>query len=439
MLREKLMKRKFYNDPQVCLHAIDILDIAEDAIVCLNSDWRIVLFNKGAEKLFGYKAGEVLDHYIDILIPDKFVKVHRGYMEQFANSKSRAKSMNRRNSVYAKRKNGKLFSAQVTISKIKTENNTIFTAILRDISHLQSIQEKLQEVNNNLELRVKERTAKLQEANTELKKEAQARKKAQKLLEKEFQARLDAETEKTASIQIVEKSSKLASIGVVAAGITHEINQPLNAIKVTADGILYWEKRNKGVLPQRFIDKIKNISQGANRINEIIYHMRSFWDSQHNTESKINTTEVIQKALSLATVQMGSHGITLDYKSPKNSFYVKGNPIQLEQIIINLIVNAIHAVDASNKRNKYISLTTAKKKNYIQIKIIDNGTGFAKDISQESLFDPFYSTKNGSGMGMGLGLAIVKYFVDKLEGKIRFFNNKLGGATFCLELPIYGC
>ncbi|BBM85186.1 PAS domain-containing sensor histidine kinase [Candidatus Uabimicrobium amorphum] len=433
------MKRKFYTDEHICLQAIDILNIAEDAIICLNNRWRVVLFNRGAEKLFGYKAEEILNQYIDILIPDEFVKVHRTYMEQFANGKSRSKSMNRRNSVYAKRKNGTFFSAQATISKIKTKDNTIFTAIIRDISRLESMKEKLQEVNNNLEQRVKERTAKLQEANTQLKKEAQARKKAQKLLEKEFQARLDAETERAASIQIVEKSSKLASIGVVAAGITHEINQPLNAIKITADGILFWEKRNKGVLPQRFIDKVKDISQGANRINEIIHHMRSFWDSQRNRDSKVNTTEVIQKALSLARAQMGSHGITLDYTPPQNDFYVKGNPIQLEQIIINLIVNAIHAVDASDKKNKSIALKTVKKKNYVQIQIIDNGTGFARGISQESLFDPFYSTKNGSGMGMGLGLAIVKYFVDKLDGKIRFFNNKLGGATFNLELPIYSC
>ncbi|WP_372367774.1 ATP-binding protein [Candidatus Uabimicrobium sp. HlEnr_7] len=431
------MKRKFYSCDKLTLHALSILDIAEDAIVCVDEEWRIILFNKGAEKLFGYKTQEILGQYIDVLIPDDSVSSHRKLMQTFAVSKSKAKLMNRRETVFAKHKNNNLFPTQVTISKIKVSESTIFTAILRDMTSVQLIQQKLQEANDNLETKVKKRTEKLQEANAKLKKEIYARQKAQKLLEKEFQARLDAETERTRSIQIVEKSSKLASIGVIAAGITHEINQPLNAIKITADSILYWEKRNQNILPQRFIDKIKDISQGANRINEIIYHMRSFWDSQQSQKMKVNIEEVIKKALSLATVQLHSHGINLEYKPSRSNLYIKGNSIKLEQILINLIVNAVHAVDSSQKTSKYIKIQTAKKKSYVEIKIIDNGTGFAKGISQESLFDPFYSTKNSKGVGMGLGLAIVKYFVQKLEGKIRFFNNKLGGATFCLELPIY--
>lgn len=243
------------------------------------------------------------------------------------------------------------------------------------------------------------------------------------------QQRIESEKHNIKTVQLLESSSKLASIGVMAAGITHEINQPLNAIKIMADGILFWDKRNPNLLPESFLDKISKITQAVNRIDSIIKHMRSFWMPRTmgaNEEFMVHTA--IDNAMDIISSQLSSHGIITNVIYDNKNISLQGDIIHLEQVIINLCLNAMHALDKSNQAEKKITISLEQIGESIHLKVQDNGPGLP-DCSQEDLFDPFYSTKQ-PGEGMGLGLAIVKQFIDNFKGRIICSNDKDGGAVF---------
>jgi signal transduction histidine kinase len=249
-------------------------------------------------------------------------------------------------------------------------------------------------------------------------------------------ARMEAEKKHSEAVQLTEQSSRLASVGVMAAGITHEINQPLNAIKVTADSIQYWHKRNPGKLPEPFIEQLKSISKSVYRIVEIIQHMRTFWIQPDSPKiSLINLNQAVKNALSLTRQQLTAHHINHQFVSKSNPIPVKGNLIHFEQIVLNLISNAIHSLDETARDDKLIQLTTASVNGLATLTIQDNGTGLPVD-NTDRLFNPFFSTKN-SGEGMGLGLAIVKNYIDKYNGNVTAENNQKGGATFVIRFPIF--
>lgn len=256
-------------------------------------------------------------------------------------------------------------------------------------------------------------------------------------------ARLEAEMKIAESVHLLENSSRLASIGVMAAGITHEINQPLNAIKVTADSFLFQNKRIPGLYPENLIKKIGNISSAADRIDDIIKHMRSFWAPDDKTKEQIfEIHEAICQAISILNKQMSLHNIELRLTFLRNyptidilkdlitiPMYISGKRIHFEQIIINLLVNASHALDSSKKESKFIRIDTEIDNNYFIVRVTDNGMGLPESFF-DKLFDPFFSTKK-PGEGMGLGLAIVKFFMDSFNGKIKAYNVKeFDGACF---------
>jgi PAS domain S-box-containing protein len=248
--------------------------------------------------------------------------------------------------------------------------------------------------------------------------------------------RIEAEKQSIETIKLLESSSKLASIGVMAAGITHEINQPLNAIKIHSDGILFWNKRNQNVLPEFFLQKIGKITQAVNRIDSIIKHMRSFWvPNSKKTDEIFDINRAVLNAIDMVQSQVNSHGILLRTKLSENVLNIQGDIIHLEQIVMNLTVNAMHALDKADGSNKDIIIKTYKSYHKAVLSIEDNGPGIADEI-KEKLFDPFYSTKK-PGEGMGLGLAIVKQFVDNFKGEVRVFNNpETGGAVFEISFPM---
>jgi len=269
--------------------------------------------------------------------------------------------------------------------------------------------------------------------------EIQEHKAIQLALEDECLARAEAEKKQVEAVKQMERSARLASIGVMAAGITHEINQPLNAIKVTADSIQYWHKRNPGNLPDMFIDQLDIISKSVKRIVEIIQHMRTFWVVPHAPATEVvNINRAVKNALSLIGQQLHAHGIAEQVRSNADPLNVEGNMVHFEQIIANLVVNALHALEAKNKRDKKIEIVTSRddKKKCAVLIITDNGPGLPTE-DPEKLFDPFFSTNN-SGEGMGLGLAIVKRYIDRYNGTISARNNEDAGATFTITFPLTG-
>ena len=239
------------------------------------------------------------------------------------------------------------------------------------------------------------------------------------------------ENKKLEAEKMLEKSSKLVSIGVMAAGITHEINQPLNTIAVNADGILFTNEHEQ-LLSPFYIDAVQQIYDASIRISEIIKHMRQFWTANDYLQKKpFDANSAILSALNLLNEKVVAHQVELQKILVQKSVTLKGNSVHLEQIIVNLITNAIQALDESNNQDKIISLETRINDKFI-ILISDNGIGL--DAENPDLFDPFYSTKSTES-NMGLGLAIVRQLIKSMQGEISCYNNKSGGATFELCLP----
>ncbi len=257
------------------------------------------------------------------------------------------------------------------------------------------------------------------------------RKKAEEHLRNVSKITNDAEKQKNEAIRIIDRSALLASIGVIAGGITHEINQPLNAIKMGADGILFWNHQNK-ILPEMMTEMLEGISEAANRIDEIIKHMRSFWVEPNKKEfAPMNINNAVDKAISLISQKLQSSEIKLKLFTSEEELFINANPIQIELIVNNLIINASHALKKINDREKWIKIKTYHDSRSVYLEISDNGHGLP-DIETIKLFDPFFSTKDPNE-GTGLGLAIVKMFVDRFAAKISARNNSDFGATFTIQ------
>ena len=251
----------------------------------------------------------------------------------------------------------------------------------------------------------------------------------------QIKARAEADQQRIEALQMAEKVSRMASIGEIAGGITHEINQPLTAIKVSADSIRFWNKNNKHVLPEKFITMIDKISLSVDRISEIVRHMRAFWVSPSLVEhSAVDLNTIVERALSLLNRQLHSHRIKPVVKLSGDELIIMGNPIHLEQILINLLVNSMYALDHIERRDKYIMIETRENTGKAILSVADNGIGLPPEAGNK-IYDPFYSTRK-PGEGTGLGLAITKRFVEAHHGDIRAGANKPNGAVFTIRFPL---
>lgn len=239
--------------------------------------------------------------------------------------------------------------------------------------------------------------------------------------------------------QILDKATHLASIGVMTAGITHEINQPLNVIKICADSILFSEEIEPGTIPAAYLEDIHQISESAKRIEDIIKHLRSYWDDHDKRKDErqgIKINETIDNVLDFQRRQLLSHGIELKLEYSQEDYEIQCSKIQLEQIIINLINNSLQALDSIHQNKKQILIKTRLlNRNCVCLEICDNGPGIKAELIHR-IFDPFFTTKR-PGKGMGLGLAIVKEIIDRLSGEIKVYIPPENGVCFELIFNVW--
>lgn len=234
------------------------------------------------------------------------------------------------------------------------------------------------------------------------------------------------------AVHVMERTSRLASIGVLTAGITHEINQPLNAMKINTSMLLKQQKEQDEKTP--LLKKLKAINKGINRIDQIILQMKEFWVRPvqgKEEEIWVDLNKALQRSCILVERHLTKDAVNLKMQLASPQLLIKGNKIQVEQIIINLLMNAIHSVKQGKSENRVILVKTFKQWNSAQLIIEDNGTGIDEEVG-EKLFDPFFSTKKNEE-GSGLGLAIVKTFVTRMNGSIRYENIYKGGVRFIID------
>ena len=247
-------------------------------------------------------------------------------------------------------------------------------------------------------------------------------------------ARLDAERQRLEAIETSERNLRLASIGALAAGITHEINQPLNALSFSVDGTIYCLKQNLQITQDEILQKLHFVSDQILRIDEIITGMRdlSHQDGKY-TFSQIDINDIIDNSISLMEYKLSSRCVNavkkLDNKLPK----VNGNETQLQQVIVNLLNNSIQSFESVFRRDSIVSFATKVEEGCCVIEVCDNGPGIEPDVI-DKIFDPFFSTKKDSE-GMGFGLSIARNIISGMGGTIEAENREEGGAQFVITIP----
>ncbi len=264
-----------------------------------------------------------------------------------------------------------------------------------------------------LERRVAARTRDLSRVNADLRREVTERKEAELAL-------------KRAQAELVQ-AGKLTALGEMSAGISHELNQPLMAIRSYAEnGEMFMERGNEA----QARENLTRISELARRMGRIIRNLRAFARQENEPISDVDMVQVIEAALDLARPKLKSGGVTLDWAPPTGPVMVRGGEVRLQQVVMNLVSNAADAMVDSDRRE--ISITLDHTGAHVSLSVRDTGPGIAEP---ERMFDPFYSTKAvGAAEGMGLGLSISYGLVQSFGGAIRGANHPGGGAVFTVEL-----
>jgi PAS domain S-box-containing protein len=236
---------------------------------------------------------------------------------------------------------------------------------------------------------------------------------------------------KEAANQIIH-ASKLATLGEMATSVAHELNQPLNVIRMAAGNIR--RKLSKGIIdPQYLNDKLLRIEEQTARSAAIIDHMRMFGREATELPESIDPRAVVVNALDLVSEQLRLAGIEVVTVLAEDCAYVLGHAIQVEQVILNLLTNARDAIDDSDDRAK-ITLRVFEGDKVVYITVQDTGGGIASDVLHR-IFEPFYTTKE-MGKGTGLGLSVSYGIVHDMKGTI-IAENIDDGAQFTITLPMF--
>ncbi len=227
---------------------------------------------------------------------------------------------------------------------------------------------------------------------------------------------------------------RLTSLGIMAAGIAHELNQPLNTIRVIADGFLFGRDHAWELDPDELYESLEMISRQVLRMTEVIQNIRTFArEDRDQTFTEVNVNEAIGNVFSMIGRQLEAHDIQVRKILPPNSQTIKTNINRLEQVIMNLIVNARQALDTCRHGDRKLWIKTGTHNGGVTIEVGDNATGIDEDLMHR-IFDPFYTTKD-VGQGTGLGLTISQSIVSEFRGRIDVFNNESGGTTFIVTAP----
>ncbi|MGK5095307.1 ATP-binding protein [Deltaproteobacteria bacterium TL4] len=239
---------------------------------------------------------------------------------------------------------------------------------------------------------------------------------------------------KATQAQLIQ-SSKLVSIGEMATGIAHELNQPLGYIRTHAQ--LATMNEVDGLDVSTAYKALKLVEEGTTRMMKIMTHLKSFARQTGFDLQPVNLYESLENSLILLNEQLRLHNIEVIKKYSPSPTSVLGNTYQLEQVFINLITNARDALESRKNATLTIEVELCPNANAVQevhIHFTDNGCGIAEQY-MDKLFDPFFTTKE-VGKGTGLGLSISYGIIQEHHGEIKVASTEGEGATFSVILPV---
>ncbi len=378
--------------------------LAADAIICVDAAQKVTFFNHGAEKTFGYLAGEIIGQPLDILMPKRFRRGHQKHVTGFAAHAPSARHMGEREEIFALKKNGEEFPAEATISKIEIGGEFLLTVVLRDVTTHKLVESELQK-------RVKERTAELEESVR--------------------QARVAQEQ--------LQRSQRMEAYGQLTGGVAHDFNNLLTIIG-----------GNLELLQDRLVDErdVKLLGRALNGVEmgaRLTQRLLAFARRSRLEPRLLDLNELVTSLVDLLRRTIGET-IKMSSTLAGNLWQVRADASEIENALLNLAINARDAmpnggriiVETGNATlddsfAKMAHIDGAKPGDYVRLSVSDTGSGMSKEILSRA-FEPFFTTKE-QGKGTGLGLASIYGFVRQSGGYVTIYSETGEGTTVNLYLP----
>ncbi len=358
-----------------------ILETAVDGIICIDAQGHIAVFNPAAEAMFGYPAAEVLGSNINLLMPDPFRSEHDHYLRRYAQTGVK-QIIGSGREVVGRRKDGSLFPLDLAVGEIPLPGKqAMFAGMVRDITQ-------------------------------------------RKLAEQEAKRRLDE----------LAQVSRLSLMGEMASGLAHEINQPLAAIVNYAHAcrrLLQAGRAEQSVL----LDTLEQIARQGQRAGEIVSHLRQFIHRGKTERALADINAIVSSVIELLGHEIEAQRVELQLDLDGSLPPYAMDKIQIEQVILNLVKNAIDAMRAMAQDARRLHIQTRRHDGLaeaVEVIVRDTGEGLpAGEINR--VFDPLFTTKPN---GIGVGLSISRSIVHTHGGRLWAEPNPTTGACFHFTLPV---
>jgi PAS domain S-box-containing protein len=353
-------------------------EASPSGIVLLNADGRIILVNAHVEELFGYQRDELIGKPVEMLLPARFAAHQSGPRIKFL-ARLQAQVIDAGQELLARRKDGSEFPVETELSPIDAPQGFLVLASVIDLS---------------------------------------ARKEA----EEEAQRRRDE----------IEQLSRVSLLGEMTASIAHEVNQPLSGIISNASAGQRFIDRGE-VDPETLREILVDIAADGHRAHDVIRNIRNTIKKGGAIREPMDVNEVVAKITHLVEPDAAAHSCELQISLEENLPAINGDPVQIQQVLINLVGNAFDAMrDTPVERRKVIIATGRNGRGTVELSVRDYGAGIG-DEALDQLFQQFFTTKED---GLGMGLAIVRSIVEAHSGTITAENAAGGGAEFRVTLPV---
>jgi PAS domain S-box-containing protein len=376
--------------------------------------------NKNGQRLFGISDEDMKKgvHILSTFDPDEQERV-KGNMAGFFKGETQGG-----NEYIMINKDRIRFPAEIYSSTVYSDQKPAgLRGVIIDITLRKKVEHELEEYRGHLEQLVKERTEdlhltneELMVANTELINQRE-----------ELQAALDELS--NAHKQLVE-SEKMASLGILAAGISHEINNPLNFIQGGLTGLEEYFNDNLESHIKNVKDLLAGIQEGITRASNIVSSLNHFSRNTESQNERCDIHAIIDNCLVMLQNQL-KYKIKVSRNYTDLSFTIYGNEGKLHQAFLNILINACQAIQDTGT----LSITTETSKQDLFISIADTGCGIKPD-DLPKIFDPFFTTK-APGLGTGLGLSITYKIIQEHRGEIGYTSRLREGTTAMIKLPKY--
>jgi two-component system sensor kinase FixL len=353
-------------------HLRSILDTVPDAMIVIDEHGHILSFSAAAERMFGYAEDEVLGENVSVLMPSPDRERHDGYLDRYLRTGER-RIIGIGRVLTARHRDGTTFPIELSVGEALINEDRVFTGFIRDLTERQQTELRVHDLQSVL-----------------------------------------------AHVQ------RVSEMGTLATSLAHELNQPLTAIAnyvETARDILQEVPDEETLAVIR--EALDECASQSVRAGQIVRRLRDFI-ARGETEQRIESLQrLITEASALALVGAGDQNLEVDVKLDPKADRILVDRIQIQQVILNLIRNAIEAM-ADQPIRRLLVTSEREPGGFVQVTVADSGPGLADEVL-ERLFEPFRSTK---ATGLGLGLSISAAIVSAHRGRIWAEPSKLGGTAF---------